>query len=290
MSPSLLNPFRFASGGPITLPSDYGAISYTESSHFSGFVPSRVCDKDPNNRWVCNTATGWVAIRYSTQFVATEYFVHNQSCKDWQFQGSNDGSSWTTLDTRSGVALASYNRFTFSNSTAYEYYRLNVTAIWAGQFTPEVWEIGVEADRIVYASAINNDIGFDPYLGARWITTNGWIDFSNTANGSGRWFQVDLGAQVSQAMTRYGFRTTNIAGWTLHGSNDVAFGTSTLLDTQTGNTTTGGPSTTAPWSTGSEIAFQFTNTTVFRYYRLTCTNSIGGGSIKANVSRFRLLT
>lgn len=48
----------------------------------------------------------------------------------WTFEGSNDGSTWTTLDTRSGVSLssASETTFSFTNSTAYLLYRMNVSA------------------------------------------------------------------------------------------------------------------------------------------------------------------
>lgn len=51
--------------------------------------------------------------------------------KDWTFQGSNNDSDWDTLDTVIGeTGWSSYEdrSFTFSNSTAYRYYRLNVSA------------------------------------------------------------------------------------------------------------------------------------------------------------------
>lgn len=50
--------------------------------------------------------------------------------KTWTFEGSNDGSSWTTLDTRTSVAAwTSQEKRTYSvsNTTAYQYYRLNVS-------------------------------------------------------------------------------------------------------------------------------------------------------------------
>jgi hypothetical protein len=52
----------------------------------------------------------------------------------WTFQGSNDGSSWTTLDTQSGQTYPDQltKTYTFSNTTAYRYYRLNVTATTGG--------------------------------------------------------------------------------------------------------------------------------------------------------------
>jgi len=46
--------------------------------------------------------------------------------------GSNNGTSWTTLDTRTSISDPGAGTWTayyqFSNSTAYRYYKLNVTA------------------------------------------------------------------------------------------------------------------------------------------------------------------
>ena len=46
-------------------------------------------------------------------------------------QGSNDGSTWTDLDRRTGASFGgrfATNVYSFTNTTAYAYYRLNVTA------------------------------------------------------------------------------------------------------------------------------------------------------------------
>ena len=50
----------------------------------------------------------------------------------WQFQGSNDGSNWTTLDTQTGLSLNynSYYEYTCpSVGIAYSYYRMNITSV-----------------------------------------------------------------------------------------------------------------------------------------------------------------
>src|SRR5690606_7166352 len=56
------------------------------------------------------------------------------SPKSWTFEGSNDGSNWTTLDTRTTVAdwNNEWRTYTFSNTTSYTYYRINVTARQTG--------------------------------------------------------------------------------------------------------------------------------------------------------------
>lgn len=62
------------------------------------------------------------------QFAAN---FHPRMPKNWTFDGSNDNSNWTTLDTQSNITTWVYNsmkEFAFSNSDAYRYYRLNITA------------------------------------------------------------------------------------------------------------------------------------------------------------------
>jgi len=51
--------------------------------------------------------------------------------KSWNFQGSNDNSVWTTLHSRTNEGAWTPNllrTYTFSNSNAYRYYRLYITA------------------------------------------------------------------------------------------------------------------------------------------------------------------
>lgn len=78
-----------------------------------------------------------VSIRRGASHIATSYSVTSandfpaRDPKNWSLQGSNNGTSWTTLDTRTGQTFASRfltKTYTFSNTTAYSYYRLNVTA------------------------------------------------------------------------------------------------------------------------------------------------------------------
>lgn len=56
--------------------------------------------------------------------------VPERDPKDWQFQGSNDGANWTTLDTQSGETFPArfYEmEYAVAKPAAYRYYRLNIT-------------------------------------------------------------------------------------------------------------------------------------------------------------------
>src|SRR5262249_16279452 len=81
--------------------------------------------------------TGWLAyyfggpaktvIRYD---ITSANDVPGRDPRDWQFQGSQDGMTWTTLDTRSGETFPTRfltRQFTFSNLSSYTRYRLNIT-------------------------------------------------------------------------------------------------------------------------------------------------------------------
>ena len=54
-----------------------------------------------------------------------------RSPKDWKFEGSNDNSTWTQLDSQNNVTSWSNNEskeFPFTNNTAYRYYRITFNA------------------------------------------------------------------------------------------------------------------------------------------------------------------
>ena len=58
--------------------------------------------------------------------------------EDWTFEGSNDGSNWDVLDTKTGKSADLgghvWSEFPITNSTAYRYYRLNITANGGGTY------------------------------------------------------------------------------------------------------------------------------------------------------------
>ena len=89
------------------------------------------------------TANTYADIRFQldTPIVIKRYFIgsaddsgSSQTARDpknWTFEGSNDGTNWTVLDTVTGnVFRANSQLFTFAipeNTVAYDHYRLNIT-------------------------------------------------------------------------------------------------------------------------------------------------------------------
>jgi hypothetical protein len=59
----------------------------------------------------------------------------------WTFQGSNDGTTYTTLDTVTGASTplgGSYTSGILANTTSYTYYRINITAVSTAGTNPTI--------------------------------------------------------------------------------------------------------------------------------------------------------
>jgi fibronectin type 3 domain-containing protein len=122
-------------------------------------------DRSTGTKWFSGTnagSTGW--IRYDlgagVSKVVSGYQISSandmptRDPKNWQFQGSNNGTTWTTLDTRSGETFASRyqtNTYDTTNTTAYRYYRLNITANNGGTDI-QMSEFALYAPRVINAA------------------------------------------------------------------------------------------------------------------------------------------
>ena len=123
------------------LPLKYGTIAASASSHWN---PSTnpvdlLNDGLTTNEWVAGSSALPQWVQYQVMAgptVVTQYSLRATAGNTgnapgaWQFQGSNDGENWTTLDTRSGQTPLNSpaSVYSFSNSTAYRFYRLHITA------------------------------------------------------------------------------------------------------------------------------------------------------------------
>lgn len=112
-------------------------------------------DQNVGSKWL-SSAVSWLQYDFgsgATQTikrytVTSANDVPTRDPKDWQFQGSNDGSSWATLDTRSNQSFSTRfeaQSFTISSPGAYRYYRLNVTAN-GGDGSTQLSELGLHTD------------------------------------------------------------------------------------------------------------------------------------------------
>ncbi len=126
------------------------ASTATASESFSTTKPTHAfIAAEGTNGWLTNGTAlpQWLRLQFPNAVICTSYalfpwYVDNypgRAPKTWTFEGSNDGSSWTTLDTQTNyTAWASSTErtaFSFSNSTAYSYYRINISANQGNTYT-----------------------------------------------------------------------------------------------------------------------------------------------------------
>lgn len=275
----------------------------TDSTHYgpvAGDGPgSYAFDGSASSYWTfASTAPAWVKIQLATAAVVTNYTMlrrddlPNRNPTAWTLEGSNDNSTWTTLDTRTGITwpTASENKsFAFTNSTAYLYYRWTVTANGGDTSFSSITEITVTRDRSTSTKNWVRFTGGSMKIGRRgfaWAdasvssTLNSGIDGSwphlLDANTGTYWTTnaVPTGTLTmtmvrARVATQYVIRgrddilNRNPKNWTFEGSNN---GSSwTTLDTQTNIT----------WSAGQTKTFNFSNSTAYLYYRLVVTANNG---------------
>lgn len=129
-----------------TAPSGVAADSQHQST-WDGYKIFKRDTTRTGGSWFTNegTSTGWVSYDFGAgnAKIITHYMMRPLAAsgmstndqtgapRDWQFQGSNDGSTWTTLHTltaQSPFTSGEERTYQTSNTTAYRYYRLNVTA------------------------------------------------------------------------------------------------------------------------------------------------------------------
>jgi hypothetical protein len=120
----------------------FGGTSTASINGGSGGEGSdKAFDGNPGSKWFNNniSPTGWIQYDFGTgnAQVVKRYTVSSandvpaRDPKDWSFLGSQDGISWTTLDSRSVQSFVNryqVNPYNLANTTAYRFYRLDITA------------------------------------------------------------------------------------------------------------------------------------------------------------------
>lgn len=134
-TPSSGKSVRFAGASILTLPNIGGRGSATATSTFAaGYEAPNAIDGSTGTVWASATLPATWTVELTEAETIASYRIYpsgnsGQQPAAWTFQGSNDGSTWTTLDTRTGQSPtgSAWNSYTFSNSTAYKVYRFNFT-------------------------------------------------------------------------------------------------------------------------------------------------------------------
>lgn len=115
-----------------------GAVA-SASTSYSSELPANAIDADPATNWTSDGSAlpQWLMLQLLSAQVVGGYTIRrrndtaSRNVNSFTFQGSNDGSAWTTLDTRVGViwpTIDEVKTFTFANVAAWLYCRVRVTA------------------------------------------------------------------------------------------------------------------------------------------------------------------
>jgi hypothetical protein len=93
-------------------------------------------DDSSSSHWLSNSATNsWISYTFPTtaKIIGKYTLMNNHSIsaapRDWTFEGSNDGTNWSILDTQVNHVwvLNSTKEFIFNNNTPYTKYRIFIT-------------------------------------------------------------------------------------------------------------------------------------------------------------------
>ncbi|MCE3203427.1 discoidin domain-containing protein [Paenibacillus sonchi] len=92
--------------------------------------------------WGTTKTSGWLRYEFPNEKIISKYvlsygthaangYVNGVNPKNWTFEGSNDGSNWTILDSQSNVTNwtdGEEKTFTFNNDVAYKMYQINISS------------------------------------------------------------------------------------------------------------------------------------------------------------------
>jgi hypothetical protein len=141
---------------------------WTASSSFdnAAYPPWRIFDKSTATDGRPNSASPtWTVFLTAPNTILLTGYAISASASNltglpsaWTFQGSNDGSTWTTLDTRSAVPAWVANEvktFSVSNPQRFSQHRWAFTATQggSGQIIPEITLIGAGAVAALQATS-----------------------------------------------------------------------------------------------------------------------------------------
>ncbi|MEU8661547.1 GH92 family glycosyl hydrolase [Actinoplanes philippinensis] len=128
---------RLQAGIPGSVNGRVTAVTASGENTGGGEVKENLLDADPDTKWLVFAGTGWVGYRLDAPVRVTRYAltaandVPARDPRDWRLEGSADGESWTTVDTRTGQALGERGATTTYDVATpgdYGFYRLTVTA------------------------------------------------------------------------------------------------------------------------------------------------------------------
>lgn len=192
---------------------DMPVATATASQSYSGEGPQNAFDGNTSTVWTCTAGPAcWLQLRLNAPVVVTTYNIAGRAGwdarapKDWTFQGSNDGTTWVTLDTQTaqhptGSTIYTY---TFANTVAYSYFRINITANNGDPSITNLTELQLpEAPALSFATPALTDSSPNArngsYMGSPTLGVPGLItrDTNAAVSAAGRFGQIPYGTWMN---------------------------------------------------------------------------------------------
>lgn len=159
-------------------PSGFASANSNSSTAYLAF------DQLTASSWASTTNnTGIIQYQFPAAKTIRRYALRTSNTavrtpRSWTFDGSNDGSVWTVLDTQTNLSLGTNSWFVYgiASPASYLYYRLNITAVNTAGNTIELGALDMtESTGTVYAITAGGS-----------FTLNGGLTVDCTSNtGSG---------------------------------------------------------------------------------------------------------
>jgi len=138
-------------------------VAFASSQFSLNEPPWLAFDQSTTTAWRSGTAnSGSIGYQFPTGKIIKQYaFIswsnNNFNPRNWTFEGSNDGVTYTIIETVTAfttVVDTWYVRNVSANTTSYAYYRMNITAVQLAGTTPIVRELNLsESTGSIYATS-----------------------------------------------------------------------------------------------------------------------------------------
>jgi putative alpha-1,2-mannosidase len=127
----------------------YFAVRLSKPAKLEKVIGEEQTRRQPT-KYLTFNREGWIQFQSKEPQVVTQYAITSandapeRDPATWTLQGSNDGSTWQTLDTRSGekfTGRVQRREFSFSNTKPFTFYRMNITSQGASMLQLDEWEM-----------------------------------------------------------------------------------------------------------------------------------------------------
>lgn len=158
-------------------------VASASSEYPGGYEAYRAFDgvKSNDGWWTSSGSSGWLKLdfgsgntktitKYAITGQGTTYLTSNP--KNWTFEGSNDNSNWTVLNTQSNISMWTNFEtkiFTFTNTNAYRYYRLNIS-------------VSVSSSYVAVGELEMMETPSSGVIASQWSSSKGWAFIENSGD------------------------------------------------------------------------------------------------------------